>query len=91
MSRSEELAAIDREVGELACRIALNPQLRPALGARGRDLEARYLSLIEGLSPEQVPEGASEALADAQFVQADTDCVSLRLGHFMKANGLIPV
>jgi hypothetical protein len=91
MSRSEELAAIDREAEELACRVALNPHLRSVLGAHGRDLEARYLSLIEGLSPDEVPESASEALTDAQFVQADTDCVSLRLGHFMRANGLIPV
>ncbi|HZR68430.1 MAG TPA: hypothetical protein VFB01_05160 [Burkholderiales bacterium] len=88
MSVIEELAAIDQEAERLACEVALDPARRAALAARGLELETRYLKLIEGWPAERVPGSAADALMDAQFVQADGDCVSLRLGHFMKANGL---
>ena len=89
-STLEELCAIDREAERLACEIALNPARRAALAARGLELETRYAELIEGMPADQVPESAAAAIMDAQFIQADCDCVSLRLGDFMKANRLIP-
>jgi hypothetical protein len=87
---ADELAAIDREAEDLACKVALRPELRITLAALGFELEARYLRIIEGLPTEVVPKTASETLMDAQFVRADRPMVSLRLGDFMKTNGLIP-
>jgi len=86
----QELNAIDRNAEEMAESVFKNPPLRSDLGEKSAILAERLLYLadeLEKIDPaayEMMADQVSEALLDLDFVQMETDMVSLRLGQVIE-------
>jgi hypothetical protein len=86
----QEIKSIDRNAEEMAESVLRNPLLRTRLGKGSEALEERLLDLadeLEKIDPAAyaaVADQVSDALLDLEFVQTETDMVSLRLGQIME-------
>ncbi|MFH0871536.1 MAG: hypothetical protein V1878_03480 [bacterium] len=90
----EEIEAIGKQAFDMAMSVVKNPACRAGLADQANLLSERLNHLAEELEKhhpttyQERSDQISESILDLDFVKADMDIVSLRLGHFIEVENI---